>query len=146
MESMVSTMSLCSSFGLVIGFIIWFHFYNQPLIATLTAIAVGSIMGLIIGAKFGPHSQLEGFFSGLMASMMAVMLLFMFPVSEGTFLIMIGLAFLSGITILFVAKSYELNYRFLILSCIVVSLIFYLFPKDTIDSNKHEPLTHHKGH
>ncbi|TFB21806.1 hypothetical protein E3U55_08260 [Filobacillus milosensis] len=142
MESMITTMCLSTSFGLIIGFITWIHFYEQPLIATLISIAIGSIIGSIIGTKFGHNTQIEGLFSGLMASMMAVMLIMMFNVADGLFLLMVGLAFLSGITLLSIARSHKLNYRLLLLSCIVMTLIFLYFPSEL--DRQHSPIDYHQ--
>ncbi|GEL77582.1 hypothetical protein [Tenuibacillus multivorans] len=138
MESMLTTMVLTSSFGLAIGFIVWYPFSEKPMVATLLAIGIGMLNGILIGTKFGIKCQVEGFFSGLMASMMGVMLIMMFDIYEVHFLIMMALAFLTGITIFSVAKHYDLNYKLLFITCVIVAFIFISFPE-----NQQEYPTHH---
>lgn len=138
MESMITTMVLTSSTGLSVGFLMWVWLGDHVLVATLAAVGVSALLGMIIGMKFGLKCQVEGFFSGLMASMMGVMLIMMFERQDGLFLLMIGLAFLIGMTVFSIAKQYELKYSLLVVLCLSITLIFFLFPNDEVNPHKIE--------
>ncbi|SER05718.1 hypothetical protein [Piscibacillus halophilus] len=145
MESMITTMVLTSSFGLSIGFMMWFIF-NHALTATLLSISTAAFLGMVIGGKFGVKCQIEGFFSGLMASMMGIMLIMMFNLPDGQFLLMVGLAFLCCITIFSIARQHNLNYKLLLLLCITVTFVFIMFSKVEETEHRqhhlHETLNH----
>ncbi|WP_017185734.1 hypothetical protein [Alkalibacillus haloalkaliphilus] len=139
MAMMVLIMVVSMTFGFVYGFLFGIIFDYSLLVSTLVSCGFASLTGVIMGMFSDGLAQLEGTFTGIMAAMMGAMLIVMLPLSEGLFILLIGLLLLTG-TSLFVMTALikKNNSRFkskheLILlgvTCIVILLIFINFPKE----------------
>ncbi|MDQ0352102.1 glucan phosphoethanolaminetransferase (alkaline phosphatase superfamily) [Alkalibacillus filiformis] len=139
MGMMVLIMVVTMTFGFVYGFLFGIVFDHNLLISTLISCGIAALTGLIMGVFTDGLAQLEGTFTGIMAAMMGAMLVVMLPLSEGLFILLIGLLLLTGTSLfMMTALIKKNNSRFkskqeLILlgvTCLSIVIIFFTFPHE----------------
>ncbi|GEN46044.1 hypothetical protein [Alkalibacillus haloalkaliphilus] len=139
MAMMVLIMVVSMTFGFVYGFLFGIIFDYSLLVSTLVSCGFAALTGVFMGMFSDGLAQLEGTFTGIMAAMMGAMLVVMLPLSEGLFILLIGLLLLTGTSLfMMTALIKKNNSRFnskheLILlgvTCVVILLIFINYPNE----------------